>query len=275
MNQSAGQPAPEQEQRLIDRLVDGELSDSERRRFLQGLDDDPAQWRQVALGFIESQCCAEACDEITSLLSEDIPCCVPFLGAQQSCEQETSENRPAVSAAAFNAAAERSATANCNTANSGSRETSETVHRRVMRYLPVVASVAVAFTLGFIAQSRYSDWANRASQRLPTPGMISGVPAASPVATHLSKVNNTVDGLPEIPVRTVNLPLVRGSKSTNSWLKQSDRVVSPDMEESFYRYGHLVSEKKRVYRVQLKDGRRVLVPVKDIELKFIGNRGYQ
>lgn len=41
--------------RLFDRLVDGELSPGERRRLLTSLDDRPGGWRQCALAFLEAQ----------------------------------------------------------------------------------------------------------------------------------------------------------------------------------------------------------------------------
>jgi hypothetical protein len=43
------------EGRLIDRLVDDELTDSERRELLVRLETDPEGWRRCALAFLESQ----------------------------------------------------------------------------------------------------------------------------------------------------------------------------------------------------------------------------
>ena len=40
----------------FDRLVDGELSEEERRELLAGLDAEPGGWRRCALAFLESQC---------------------------------------------------------------------------------------------------------------------------------------------------------------------------------------------------------------------------
>ena len=40
----------------FDRLVDGELSEPERRELLAGLDSEPGGWRRCALAFLESQC---------------------------------------------------------------------------------------------------------------------------------------------------------------------------------------------------------------------------
>jgi hypothetical protein len=46
--------------RLIERLVDGELSEPERRALLARLDAAPDGWRRCALAFLEAQCWREA-----------------------------------------------------------------------------------------------------------------------------------------------------------------------------------------------------------------------
>jgi anti-sigma factor RsiW len=46
--------------RLIDQLVDGELTDSERRDMLLWLENQPDGWRRCALAFLESQSWAQA-----------------------------------------------------------------------------------------------------------------------------------------------------------------------------------------------------------------------
>ncbi len=47
--------SPTNDDILFDRLVDGELSDDERRRLIASLDDRPDGWRQCALAFLEAQ----------------------------------------------------------------------------------------------------------------------------------------------------------------------------------------------------------------------------
>lgn len=42
--------------RRFDRLVDGELSEADRRELLSRLDHEPDGWRHCALAFLESQC---------------------------------------------------------------------------------------------------------------------------------------------------------------------------------------------------------------------------
>src|SRR5262245_34529426 len=47
--------APPIDQRLLDRLVDGELDVAGRRELLKALDDQPGGWRRCALAFLEAQ----------------------------------------------------------------------------------------------------------------------------------------------------------------------------------------------------------------------------
>lgn len=51
----------------FDLLVDGELSESQRRELLAGLDDEPDGWRRCALAFLEAQCWR---DELGSMARE-------------------------------------------------------------------------------------------------------------------------------------------------------------------------------------------------------------
>ena len=41
--------------RLLDRLVDGELSENEYRRLLESFEETPGGWRRCALAFLEHQ----------------------------------------------------------------------------------------------------------------------------------------------------------------------------------------------------------------------------
>ncbi len=45
---------------LVDRLVDGELSEMERRALLLRFENEPDCWRRCALAFLEAQCWREA-----------------------------------------------------------------------------------------------------------------------------------------------------------------------------------------------------------------------
>ena len=42
--------------RVLDRLVDGELTDEQEREILLQLERDPSGWRRCALAFLEARC---------------------------------------------------------------------------------------------------------------------------------------------------------------------------------------------------------------------------
>ena len=54
------EPLSPAEDRLLDRLVDGELGEVERRELLLRLENEPGGWRRCALAFLEAQTWREA-----------------------------------------------------------------------------------------------------------------------------------------------------------------------------------------------------------------------
>jgi len=61
---------PDDQQRQIDRLVDGELAFDARRSLLKSLDATPGAWRACALAFVESQSLGQ---ELTAIAGEAAP----------------------------------------------------------------------------------------------------------------------------------------------------------------------------------------------------------
>jgi hypothetical protein len=58
-------PSDPVDERLFDRLVDGELADAERRELLLSLEQQPDGWRRCALAFLEAQSWREAVSPFT------------------------------------------------------------------------------------------------------------------------------------------------------------------------------------------------------------------
>lgn len=61
---------------LVDRLVDGELDDPQRRRLLEQLERTPGAWRQCALAFLEAQCWKESLGQLKEPTAEAVPAVV-------------------------------------------------------------------------------------------------------------------------------------------------------------------------------------------------------
>src|SRR5262245_66209563 len=62
---------PLNEDILIDRLVDGELTGDERRQLLESFDKHPEGWRRCALAFLEAQSWREELGQVARGLSSE------------------------------------------------------------------------------------------------------------------------------------------------------------------------------------------------------------
>lgn len=62
------------DERVLDRLVDGELTEADRKQLLMALDDEPGAWRRCALAFLESQAWR---GDFTAARSEPAPTASP------------------------------------------------------------------------------------------------------------------------------------------------------------------------------------------------------
>jgi len=61
------------DQQLLDRLVDGELSDDEERALIARLEETPDGWRYCALAFLESRCWQRVAGAVTETCHEHPP----------------------------------------------------------------------------------------------------------------------------------------------------------------------------------------------------------
>lgn len=73
MNETNGNISAE----VLDRLVDGELPDGERRALIESLESEPEGWRRCALSFLEAQtwrdAAGEQIDEATAAVVAPLP----------------------------------------------------------------------------------------------------------------------------------------------------------------------------------------------------------
>jgi hypothetical protein len=187
--------------RLLDRLVDGELPEVERRELLLRLEAEPGGWRRCALAFLEAQCWR---DVLT---------------------------RPAVAAGPMAQATPL-----------GKRRS---FWRPVLLRTAVAASLVVAFALG---------WAVR---NPPAPTVIE-----SPVASSEPRS-------PAEPVRPAPGEVADEAPRPSPAAEADDPVI-----KQFEQRGFRAERQRRVVSVQLKDGRRIDVPVQEVRLQHVRGRTY-
>jgi hypothetical protein len=199
--------------RLIDRLVDGELPDAERRQLLLRLEAEPDGWRRCALAFLEAQSWREA---FTPLASPAPP--VP-------------RTRPAA-----------------RPNPEGSRPGS---WRPVARLTGLAAGFAAAFVLG---------WALRGKPAEPTPHFpVAQGEASAPAVAAQAPPSAPADG----PTREPQPPRPAQPPA------RLDSVV-----KQWEQRGYQAETQKRLISMELKDGRKVDVPVQEVRLRYVGDRTY-
>lgn len=136
--------------RLLDRLVDGELSREEYQQALKTLSDQPGGWRQCALAFLESQAWRKSLGVLTG----------------EGSEPDAAASRPRDAAAAVAASPRPGRDAVVR----GTAADLTTVRHRgpMLSWLGLAASVLLAFALG-----RTSDFRGGApSIHSPAPSVV-------------------------------------------------------------------------------------------------------
>ena len=229
--------------RVLDRLVDGELGPQERRQLLAAFDDEPAAWRNCALAFLESQSWRW---QLTRLSSE------PIL-AQVTLPEHEQVDKP---------------------------------RANWMPWLAVAASLVLAFTLGLQVRrdppgsvpaaplvtqrdAQKPELPNRMAKN--DPGADSALPEPeSPQSTQPESTDVpqtlTLTPLGDSGGQTIELPIVESDATA---LADSDdsTMLSQSMLQQFERDGFRVNRQQRYWPVELPDGRRVVVPVEEVNIR--------
>jgi hypothetical protein len=242
--------------RQLERLVDGEMSEADRRALLVRLDDEPGGWRQCALAFLEAQCFREAL--------------APLGRSEGRAEVEAAESGVKVSAGAG--------------AWAGAWRRSPRV-RAVVQALAMAASFMVALGLGWwwhgegptptqVAQSGIpgNGASTDAAKRDQFPAAaLAGSPAAD--GSPWRMVTLSVPGGEPGQRQAIRVPAMERNTIDGAWLNGLPGLP-PDVLQALKRTGHQVQQSRQLMPVQLEDGRRLVVPVDQFEVRYVGN-GYQ
>lgn len=246
---------PTLDERMLDMLVDGELTEPERKDLLLQLDSIPGAWRRCAMAFLEAQCWREAL----------VPC------ATAAARQDRGEEPPRTTPPAHAA---------------GRR-------RPWLRYLGTIlamaASFLVALGLGFLLRTDGQS----AGPGTQVPGQVAAAASGKPEAATLSEAGEVQP--PElsppgmrsrpawhtvaIPVgnggRSVSLPATERESLDGQWLETLPSAVPFDVLEALEQSGHHVELRRRLLPFQLRDGRQLVVPVDQLDVHWVGNAAYQ
>ena len=226
--------------RPLDRLVDDELSESDRRALLLQLDQEPGGWRRCATAFLEAQCWRKELGVIVA----------PAAGAVEPRTDRRRVWRQRLGTLVAMAASFLVAMVlggrfhdSATTVGSAGRVTSQPVATTAINETMVAPPPVAAAALTPEQPGPSDQWE---TVTLSTPQVPGGAP------------------------ETIRLPAVRRNELDRQWLDRMPGAVPADVLQAFQRMGHQVEQQRELVPVEMQDGRRLVVPVDKVEVHFVG-----
>jgi hypothetical protein len=232
---------PEEDVRF-DLLVDDELSEQDRRELLSSLDERPGGWRACALAFLEAQSWKKGFAAL----------------ARPPSEQET-ERKPVAPAARRPAGWSPAA-----------------------KYSVTIAAMAASFLFAlWVGLQLRSAWRSPpiALDSPEKPGPAKEEPESPPgskeVPPPVAPSNpwqlvklSAPDGSEE---SAIHLPARERDQLDHRWLTNLPPAMPEDVCDELERTGHHVEQRRVLHPVEMEDGRRVVVPVDQVDVHYVGN----
>jgi len=224
------------ERRVLDRLVDDELGLHERRELLAGLDDEPGAWRRCALAFLEAQSWRW---QMSRMASE------PILAQLSAAPQKSLAARPRIWGG----------------------------------FLAIAAGLILAFGVGtrFPTIDTSVETVATNGPSLPHKPESHTVTRADSEPA-INKLAEAGDEVPERPWQTLTLMPVGGTGSEDSielrvaeegaepWFAERPPLAS-SLARSLERDGWQVNRRQQLVPIALSDGRQLVVPVEEVDLR--------
>jgi hypothetical protein len=231
--------------RLLDRLVDGELSAEEYAAVLRSLGDAPDGWRRCALAFLEAQAWQRE------------------LGAMGG-----EAKSPTASAVAIRPTA---ATKRWPLLLAVAASFLLAFGLGVAMH-PLAPTASPTPVGGQLAQdSMRPSLPVEQVDMAPSPGNVA-VPASAVPSGNVTFVMDHGDGSGS---REVPVPVYDWSPESAQWLSGQPMAPSSEMQRAFQRVGRDVRTHKHFIPLETGDGRQVLFPVEQMEISPAGRRAYQ
>jgi len=246
--------------RDLDRLVDGELDEDRRRQLLMELETQPDGWRRCALKFLESQAWGAV---------------IAAEAASQGRKASGGPAAPSQPAAHSHQAA--GATAPPRPRRRGPRDL-----RPWLNALAMAACFLIALNIGLQwrdGQGPVGDSGRSTGQQASNVAP----PAASPDRAVASRgqaspgwqtVTLAVPDAASGGTAQIQLPCRESDQFDEQWLKSLPGAISPEARRALERNGYQVRQHRQLVPLPLEDGRRLVVPVDQVELRFVGNEVY-
>jgi hypothetical protein len=250
---------------ILDRLVDGELGESERREVLQTLERQPDGWRQCALAFLEAQSWGDA---LTHFVRHPEESSASRAGA---AEAETSLSVAATALRLESDRSERDDGGNVpagRVAHDSPRSDSPRSGGRNSRWLSFLAlagSFLVTFSLGMYAQQYLRTSPNAgvvpSIAQLPGPGAGQGAAPPTTVVTRSPlQIVELVVTLPDGRKQQVRVPAI-DNQYVSFFAQPQVPPLAPQLRAELERQGRQLQVWREFMSVPLGNNQHAIVPI--------------
>jgi hypothetical protein len=221
----------------LDRLVDGELSEADRRTMLLNLEREPEGWRRCALAFLEAQCWTQE------------------LGLMaRSPERMEREPEKAVSPVCLASRIGRPAA----------------WRRHVATALTMGACFLIALALGVGIRGNLSGGLHDHDSAAVRTVKDEDSPSGSATQADKWELVTLSTDSPNGQTETVSIPAVHRDAIDQNMLEQVPDGIPPAVRQALVQAGHQIEEHREVVPVQMDDGHRLMVPVNNVQIHYVG-----
>jgi len=223
----------------FDLLVDGELSESQRRELLAGLDDEQGGWRRCALAFLEAQCWQDEFGSMAGESDERV-----LMASRQSRTRQGHLGTLLAMAASFLVALLL-----------GSQ-------LRPLWRGPSAdpgVGIQVAEGPGAVVEPAPQPSPPETPQRPDEP--------SNPWQMVTFDSVDGPDGLSE-PVR---LPAIQRETIDQRWLQGRPTAMPDEVLQALQQSGHRIRQHREWLPLRMQDGRQLVVPVEQVDVQYVGH----
>lgn len=258
-----GGPAPGDliDRLMLDQLVDGELTDAERRRLLEQLDRTPGAWRLCALAFLEAQCWKEALGQCAPPIAEAVPAALarPLAAPVRRLGRWGS-------LAALAASVLLAGVLGWMAGSAGWPRSSPSV-------VPLAGQPGTIVPPAASQEARHR-MVETVRWTPPLPGP-QGLPdtEAPPSEDDLQTVTVRVPDPSGLVSREIALPVVPAQGVDPAWFRPTP--LPPEMCEYLRRQGYEIRQQRALVPAACNDGRCIVMPVDQVEIHYVGNGRFQ
>lgn len=228
----------------LDRLVDGELSDIQRREVLLALESEADGWRRLALAFVESQ-----------VLHQDL-----LHGGEES-SVKPQLFLPQAPTFAFAGVPWRAhaALAVCALLLFGlgrwsTQSSPETA--RIARPVDATPRTYDASIPGQVLTGAEQELVADANNPL--------------TSTEQTTMRLELDDHQGGPVQVIDVPVVEQASVSPEDLLNAPSAISEEIQRVLQKSGRRIHEQRQLYEVRFRDGRRGIVPISDVHVDGTG-----